>query len=120
MAKRGRIAEKHLQFMARMDRKVRTDATRTVESAFLAADIDDDSKKPEGWTARQFRIARDARKPKREAPEYLVMAQKTFDTYQRRDMMAERQPAPILNVETIQVAVSNTYNYEVIEAEPEK
>ena len=116
----SRMAEKHLAFIQRVDRRVRKDASAVVEATFLAADIDDDSPKPEGWTKRQYRIARDARRSKREAPEYLQVAQRVYSDFQRKDMMAERQPAPVLNVETIQVAVSNTYNYEVIDSEPEK
>mgnify|MGYP001559209808 CR=1 FL=1 len=119
-AKRARAVEKHMRFMERIDRKVQANATEVLAAALRAPEIGPHSPKPEGWTAKEYRIAKDARRSKREAPEYLNIAQRTFETFKRKEMMAERQPAPVLNVETIQVAVSNTYNYEVLQVEGEK
>ncbi len=119
-AKRAKAVEKHMRFMERLDRKVQQNATVVLAAALRAPEIGPHSPKPEGWTAKEYRIARDARRSKREAPEYLNIAQRTFETFKRKEMMAERQPAPVLNVETIQVAVSNTYNYEVLQVEGEK
>lgn len=68
-----------------------------------------------GMTPTEVRIARDAMMSSREAPMYLGFVQRMIETKVRADTMSERDPAPRLNVETIQVAVTNTYVYEHLE-----
>lgn len=65
-----------------------------------------------GMTPTEVRIARDAMMSPREAPMYLSFVQKMIETKVRADTLSERVEAPRLNVETIQIAVSNTYVYE--------
>jgi hypothetical protein len=59
------------------DKRVRK-ATRILKAALKGSEIGGDeydyALKPEGWTNEQYRIAMDARKPKRDVPFYLEIA----------------------------------------------
>lgn len=68
-----------------------------------------------GMSPTEVRIACDAMKSAKEAPMYLAFIQRMIECKQKVDAMSEREVAPRLNVETIQVAVTNTYVYEQIE-----
>lgn len=87
------------------------EAETIVRDAYAAADIDDDDQelvtnergkvigvhrippeKPEGWSQKKFRIARDARKSTAEAPVYLKMASR------RLEAKESAAPPPIGNL----------------------
>lgn len=114
-AARAKRNAKHHSFMEYQDQRLNSDVRRIMRAAFRAPEVAA-SGPPADMSPTEVRIARDAMSGPREAPMYLGMAQRILESYKRADVLSERDPAPRLNVETIQVAVTNTYNYEVMEA----
>lgn len=114
MKARALRREKHLQFVQRIDEDLRSSVTRTMLAAQRAPEVAASGPQP-GMTPTEVRIARDAMEATKDCPAYLTIAQRIWEGSKRAEVLAERQPAPRLNVETIQVAVSNTYVYERIE-----
>lgn len=110
-------AQKQIEYLARLDGRVRRKHTRIVEMMALGAEIDTGAPKPEGWTDREYRISQDARNGPREAPMYLAASQKIFESFLRAEVMSDHDPAPRLNCD-IQVFVQqNVYNYETLVVE---
>lgn len=111
-------ADRHGSLIRRQDDRIRAKATGIASAALLAADLNDDGSpvdpgtktdargKPEGWTHRQYRVARDARQPMKVAPGYLGMAQRILESYQRAEK--DRAPSPTLNGD-IQVSVRQEF-----------
>jgi len=94
-----------IDVVKRADEKVKRRAERVINAAFKASQIDDDGMlvreddplKPKGWTATEWNIAKDARKPDKQRPGYLGMYQRVWESYRRAD--AENKPAPVLNAD---------------------
>lgn len=87
-----------------------------------AAELDDDGPVPEEWkTDRQWRVkervARDARKSKRNAPAYLDMLQRIVENAERLEAAAKGGQPIELNV-AIAVVQSAPPQYEVIDVTP--
>lgn len=110
-----------LEVVKRADRKVRLANVRTMMMIHRAPEIDPDAPKPEGWTDKDFRIAKAAWKSTRECPSFITIAEKTYSTLVRAEAMSERDPSPQLNCD-IQVFVNqqNIYNYESVEGDDHK
>ena len=113
---------RHQAFIAKVDRKVHKKAATILEAALRApelADLNGEIPKkadgswdpPPGWTKRELRVAMDATLPMKAAPAYLGMAQRTVESYHRKD--SDKKEAPVLNAEIVQVTVNNQYNYPV-------
>lgn len=117
--RRSLAAAKHVEYVQFLDRKLRSQSTRIMNAAMRAPEVAASGPPPD-MTATEVRVARDAMIPEKDAPAYLRMANRLVDSYKRAEVLSERDPAPRLNVETIQVAVSNVYNYPVIEAPEDK
>lgn len=100
--------------MEHLDAKLRGQVTRTMRATMRAPEVAALGA-PADMTPTEVRIARDAMTPQRECPAYIIMAQRIWEAGLRARTLQERDPAPKLNVETIQVAVSNTYVYEYVE-----
>lgn len=106
--------DKHAAYLRRVDDRIRTRATRIVAESLLAADIDDDAAKPEGWSDREYRVARDARKPMKQEPGYLQRATRILESYKRAE--SEVPAVPLLNADVkIYVRQECTYNYRVVD-----
>lgn len=78
----------------------------------LAAEIDDPdpdtglpAPAPREWTERERRVARDARKPLKQAPGYLAMCQRIHESYVRADAHREQEPGA-LNVTVMNLTVN--------------
>ena len=114
--KRGLQAARHVEYVQHLDRLLRSRVTKMQLAMLRAPEVAANGPPPD-MTATELRIARDAMMGEREAPAYLRMSGRILESYKRAEVMSERDPAPRLNVETIQVAItSNNYSYEVIEA----
>lgn len=97
------LTERKMDVIRRADERVRRKATRIVEGALAGADIDDyvvgpDGKpqpypRPEGWSAKKFRLAQDGRRDEKHTPTYLKMATRVLESYQRRDAASPAPPA---------------------------
>jgi hypothetical protein len=99
----------------RVEKLVIRKARRIVQSALKGSEIDEASPKPEGWTEREYRIAQDARNPKRAAPYYLEMAQKVCESADRIEAARNEQPKQELNGCTIINVVAPQYPVKKIE-----
>jgi hypothetical protein len=109
------LQDKHARLIARVDNRIRTRASRILADTFLAADVDEFSPRPEGWTDRQYRTAMDARKCAKEAPVYLQTAAKILDSFKRSE--ATRPPAnPEIHADVrVYVRQDVTVNYRTVE-----
>ena len=110
----ARRKAKHLAAVARIQDRLWEDVHRKGLAILRAPEVAASGPQP-GMTPTEVRIARDSMMSSREAPMYLGFVQRMIETKVRADTMSERDPAPRLNVETIQVAVTNTYVYEHLE-----
>lgn len=86
-----------------VEERIKRKSYNVVHDAMCAADIDDDSPKPEGWSDRRYRVAKDARKGAKERPYYLEMATKIREGFARLDAM--RAEPGDLNANVINVYV---------------
>jgi hypothetical protein len=89
--------------IAQMHAKVRKKSSKIVYYAMAGADIDDDSPKPEKWTERKYRVAKDARKPLKERPIYIQIALENHKAYVAGDAHKEAQPQLNANVVNVYV-----------------
>lgn len=109
---------RHEEMISRVDSRIETRATSILNNYLAAADLDDPSEerpfvpKPEGWSERKFRIAKDGRKPLKQQPGYLAAAQRVKEAFTRA--RGERVEAPRLNIE-VQVSVRQEFSYPVID-----
>lgn len=125
MSKALTPSERRLEVARRIDERVRLKASRVVEAAMAAAELNDDGT-PVGLGAdapsqdtKQFRVAMDARKPQRDAPVYLTMARRVLDSY--RAVEAAKGPAPKLSAQVnIFVSKDIAQAYPVIDVTPEE
>lgn len=113
--------ERELERIARIDNQIRKDASRVVLHSLAAADIPDSGERPEGWSDRKWRAARDARMNRREGPSYIDHASKIYESFLRADALAKREGrvTPSLNAQIsfyVRGDINNTYNYPVIPA----
>lgn len=94
-------------------------AVATVHSALrapqLTVDADGRYAIPEGWTATDVQIASDALKPKKDAPFYLDLAQRTVEVQARLDA-AKAAPTASLNVGQVNIVAPP--QYDVIDVTP--
>lgn len=105
--------------IARVDADIRRQASQILLDTFAASEIPDSGERPEGWSDKKWRTARDARQSHREAPTYIQHAARMVESFRRSEALEkEGAPAPVLNCE-IQVNVSNQYTYETIEQKGE-
>jgi hypothetical protein len=86
-----------------VEERIKRKAQTIVHDAMCAADIDDKGAKPEGWSDRRYRVAKDARKGAKERPYYLEMATKIREGFARLDAM--RAEPMDLNANVINVYV---------------
>ncbi len=113
-ARQARIG-KHAQFMEALDRKLNSQVRKVAQAMFRAPEVAA-SGPPKDMSPAEVRIARDAMMSQRECPVYLLQAVKILDSYKKAEVLSERDPAPRLNVETIQVAVTQQFHYPLLEA----
>jgi hypothetical protein len=114
-----KLADRHQQMIARIDEKIRMRASLNVADQMLAAQVDELSPKPPGWSDRQYRTAMDARKCGKEAPVYLTTAAKLFDSFKRVEA-TRPMVAPELHADVkIYVNNQNTYNYRKVDLKDE-
>lgn len=96
----SRLHRAQLDVVARADAKLRRKAAKVVAASARAAELDDEGRPvtfaPEGFTPQEYNIAMDARKPMKQAPGYLAIMGRVFDSYARKD--AAQEAAPQLNV----------------------
>jgi hypothetical protein len=86
-----------------VEERIKRKSQTIVHDAMCAADIDDEGAKPEGWSDRRYRVAKDARKGAKERPYYLEMATKIREGFARLDAM--RAEPMDLNANVINVYV---------------
>jgi hypothetical protein len=114
------MRDKHADMIARVDASIRGKAAKVIEGVMSAGELDDVDTKPEGWTDRRYRVARDARSCGKEAPVYIAIAEKVFASFKRAE--ATKPPAsPVLNAD-VRVYVRNdhiTVNYQTIDVTDE-
>lgn len=128
-------SEKKLAAARKVDSRIRKRAERLVEMELLGAEIEDDfierddetgavlgrkpPPKPAGWTEKQFRVARDARRPNKERPGYLTTAANIHKAYMQIDAAKGTSDAPPLNVNvaaaTVHIHQYGAQNYPVKE-----
>ena len=109
-----------MEAIARVDHGIRRDTSRILHYSLAAADVPETGIKPEGWSERKWRVARDARMSRREGPAYLDYAAKVYESFLRAEALAKREGrvAPALNAQIsfyVRGDINNTYNYPVIE-----
>lgn len=83
-------------------------ARKTIRNALKASEIGGDydfSQKPEGWTDEEYRVAMDARLPKKSAPYYLEIAKQVASDMDR-NQADEKQP---LNIGTVNIVQAINY-----------
>ena len=112
--------ELELAQISRIDSRIRRDSSRVVLHTLAAADVPDTGARPEGWSDRKWRTARDGRMSRREGPAYLDHAAKILESFLRAESLAKREGrvAPALNAQIsfyVRGDINNTYNYPVIE-----
>lgn len=73
--------------------------------------------KPPGWTAAEFRVARDARRTGREAPVYLDIQKDIWKTLTKADAAMRKPEAPPLNLVVAHVNVTVNYPTKEIDGE---
>lgn len=109
-------ADRHRDLISRVDERIRKRASDILASAYMADRAED----PEAlalMTPRQRKVVADANKNNRDAPVYLAMAAKAFDSFMRTEM--NKVPvSPELHAD-IKVYVRNelTVNYRTMELE---
>lgn len=101
--KRGGELAMSLKSARTVEERIKKRAYNIVNDAMCAADIDDDSNKPDSWSDRRYRVAKDARKGAKERPYYLEMASKIREGFARLDAL-RAEPAD-LNANVINVYV---------------
>jgi hypothetical protein len=114
--------QKHMEFVARVDRDIRKESAKIVMDTFAASEVPDDGSRPDGWSDRKWRTARDARLSDREAPAYIRHAARMLESYRRSEALEDKKPAPTLNCDIqvyVRQEVTQQYNYEVIESKDE-
>lgn len=105
-----------LRVLEQRRRKIVRKAEKVVEMAMQASKIDDDSLKPEGWTDEEFRVAKDARLPSRDAPSYLDMCRRIKENTERLEAAKADNTPKSLNIGTINI-VGERRKYDVIDVE---
>lgn len=107
------LKETSVSDMAALMSRVSRKAYDIVSYALAAAEIDNDSEKPAGWSDKKYRVAKDARKNKRDAPTYLDLAMKAHASAQALEAMNKVVPA--INVEMIQIVDQRQYPMKIEE-----
>ena len=114
---------RHQAFIAKVDKVVYKRSANVTKAIPLAGYLTDDNKpiegveldpatgRPKGWSARDYNVAKDARRPIKTQPGYIAQSLRIQESYHRKD--SDKKEAPVLNAEIVQVTVNNQYNYPV-------
>lgn len=108
--------QRALAVIAELDQQVRERATRVAMAYMGSAEIDDDSPRPEGWSDRDYRVAKDGRLPAKTQPGYLQAAVRIAESYKRAESK-EPPPAPALAVDVKVWVKSESFNYPVLDVD---
>lgn len=122
MPRKKSRAQKHIEFITRIDQSLRRESANIVLDMYAAREVPDDGSRPEGWSDKKWRTARDARNPDKDAPAYLRHSTRILESYRRSEALEDRKPSPTLNCDIqvyVRQEVTQTYNYEVIESKDE-
>jgi len=115
-----------MALVRKVDERVKRKATRIVEAALAGAELNDDGTPVEPhrhmgehgrplddrgkeWSGVRYRVAMDARKPLKQQPGYLAMAQRVLESYKRAE--AAKEPAPELGADIRVYLTQNVFNY---------
>ena len=116
--------EREMERMERVDASIRQQASRILLHAFAGSELPDDGSRPEGWSDRKFRTARDARLSHKEAPTYIQHAARTVESYRRSEALEKKEGRPTASLNAnisfyVRNDIQQIYNYEVIEQKDE-
>lgn len=113
--------EREMERIGQLETQIWASASRILQHALCAADVPDDGKRPEGWSDRKWRTARDARENRREIPGYVEFAARVVESFKRSEALKQRDGGgmpPALNGNItfyVNGDVNNTFSYPTVE-----